>query len=281
MWILISNNYQATDKYQVILRILREMAIASRGAPGLDYWAFKRKLEKEGLTDRQNGPLKLRLDLLESFMEVPPKPGSEPVKDRVPDFDETTKAGRRAKDEWFNSRKRKGQLLKKLATSWSFEPGTLTIVDLSCPFVDENAACALFIICLELFLENRGNTGRVVALDEAHKVCFHHQELLHTYIAPILMTTVPHRRSQCGDIHGVSATGHSSATPSRNSRDHRHPGAHDLSQASRSVDHNYCSPFHLSRLAKIVTIPSRRHFEPRIRIFGRRKYRRGPTGGRK
>ncbi len=27
--------------------------------------------------------------------------------------------------------------------AWSFEPGTLTAVDLSCPFVGENAACSL------------------------------------------------------------------------------------------------------------------------------------------
>lgn len=53
---------------------------------------------------------------------------------------------------------------------WSFEAGTLTIVDLSCPFVDESAACALFDICLALFLEERGNVGRIIALDEAHKV---------------------------------------------------------------------------------------------------------------
>ena len=56
------------------------------------------------------------------------------------------------------------------AKTWSFPPGSLTIVDLSCPFVDDSAACALFTICLELFLENRGDVGRVVALDEAHKV---------------------------------------------------------------------------------------------------------------
>ncbi|KAI4229236.1 MAG: hypothetical protein LQ349_006415 [Xanthoria aureola] len=53
--------------------------------------------------------------------------------------------------------------------AWDFEPGTLTIVDLSCPFVDENSACALFSICLDLFLESRNNASRIVALDEAHK----------------------------------------------------------------------------------------------------------------
>lgn len=50
------------------------------------------------------------------------------------------------------------------------EPGNLTIVDLSDPFVDPASACVLFDICIALFLEDRTAVGRVVALDEAHKV---------------------------------------------------------------------------------------------------------------
>ena len=42
--------------------------------------------------------------------------------------------------------------------------------DLSCPFVDEKTACDLFEMCLTIFLETRGDVGRIVALDEAHKV---------------------------------------------------------------------------------------------------------------
>ena len=46
----------------------------------------------------------------------------------------------------------------------------LTIVDLSCPCITAEAACSLFNICLGLFLEQPTSIGRVVALDEAHKV---------------------------------------------------------------------------------------------------------------
>ena len=53
---------------------------------------------------------------------------------------------------------------------WDFKAGELTIVDLSCPFVEEGAACTLFNICLQLFQEGRQDIGRLVALDEAHKV---------------------------------------------------------------------------------------------------------------
>ena len=67
------------------------------------------------------------------------------------------------RDDWVKSEMGKSGI-------WSFEPGTLCIVDLSCPFVDEGSACAMFNIYLAPFLEDRGQTGRIVALDEAHKV---------------------------------------------------------------------------------------------------------------
>lgn len=85
----------------------------------------------------QDLPLKMRLQLLESFLILPGKDKGIP------------------KD------------------TWKFNPGTLTIIDLSCPFVDADDACALFNICLSLFLENRHEGGRLVALDEAHKVRSH------------------------------------------------------------------------------------------------------------
>lgn len=81
-----------------------------------------------------------------------------------------TKKGREQERKW-NSEDdaiRRTKIAK--SNIWSFEPGTLTIVDLSCPFVDEGAACAMFNICLALFLEERQAAGRIVALDEAHKV---------------------------------------------------------------------------------------------------------------
>lgn len=110
------------------------MAMQSQGSRGLDYKLFKKRLETEKFTKDQLAPLRLRLQLLESFLDTSPKKSS------------------------------------KTAGIWEFEKGTLTIVDLSCPFVDENDACALFNICLSLFLENRNTSSRLVALDEAHKV---------------------------------------------------------------------------------------------------------------
>ena len=46
----------------------------------------------------------------------------------------------------------------------------MTIIDLSCPFVDANMACVLFNIGISLYLESGLTTGKIIAVDEAHKV---------------------------------------------------------------------------------------------------------------
>ena len=50
------------------------------------------------------------------------------------------------------------------------EPGCLTVVDLTAPQLDTSTACILFDICMECYLRNDKAHGRVIALDEAHKV---------------------------------------------------------------------------------------------------------------
>lgn len=143
------------------------MAVECQGAPGFDYDAFRKKVDAEAFTGQQMAPLKLRLDLLESFMDRPSKTEEGQQAPAFPD----TKAGRQARSKWFVQKARERSMEKQSAErAWDFKPGTLTIVDLSCPFVDESSACALFSICLDLFLESRNNASRIVALDEAHKV---------------------------------------------------------------------------------------------------------------
>lgn len=143
------------------------MAVESQGAPGLDYDAFRQKVDAEAFTGQQNAPLKLRLELLESFMERPSKTEEGQQESTFPD----TKAERQARSRRFGQKAQEISLKQQSADRvWDFKPGTLTIVDLSCPFVDESSACALFSICLDLFLESRNTASRIVALDEAHKV---------------------------------------------------------------------------------------------------------------
>ena len=155
---------------QVVNKILRQFALERTDEPGLDYTAFKRRLDLEFFNEGQRALLQTRLQLLESFMNVPVIPGANFVAE-TPNIKAGDKARReelRKLDEMYEANK--AALGKGTEDIWSFAPGSLTIVDLSCPFVDESAACALFNICIAIFLEGRGDVGRIVALDEAHKV---------------------------------------------------------------------------------------------------------------
>jgi hypothetical protein len=60
--------------------------------------------------------------------------------------------------------------LEDSITSPTFNPGEVTIIDLSCPFVDPSTACVLFKIGMGMFLESDAAPGKVIFVDEAHKV---------------------------------------------------------------------------------------------------------------
>ncbi|DAA72882.1 TPA_exp: Uncharacterized protein A8136_5326 [Trichophyton benhamiae CBS 112371] len=122
---------------EMVTKILRDMAKESNGKRGIDFQDFETRIREKSTLRGQCTALNMRLDLLRSFLEV-----------RL---------------------SRKGKPISRKGDIWSFEKGSLTIIDLSCPFVDENDACALFNICIGIFLEGRGKGGRVIALDEAHK----------------------------------------------------------------------------------------------------------------
>ncbi|KAJ5773218.1 hypothetical protein N7457_008114 [Penicillium paradoxum] len=126
---------------EVVMKILRDMAIQNQGRASFNYPAFRLILEKENFLKGQLIPLHMRLDVLESFFEPGSVPGSSHSKSK----------GHNTQD------------------IWKFSPGSLTIIDLSCPFVGPEDACALFNISLSLFLKDRQDAGRIIALDEAHK----------------------------------------------------------------------------------------------------------------
>ncbi|RPA82414.1 hypothetical protein BJ508DRAFT_238040 [Ascobolus immersus RN42] len=106
-------------------------AMAESGAK-FDYHEFKKRLVALKLAFDQFQFLEQRLSLLESFLDLK---GA-------------------CKDEDF-----------------AFPKGSLTIVDLSCPFVDDNMACLLFDIFLKVYFETSAaeSCGKIVALDEAHR----------------------------------------------------------------------------------------------------------------
>lgn len=52
-----------------------------------------------------------------------------------------------------------------------FAESQVTIIDLSDPFIDPASACGLFEIITRLFVRADVGTGKVLVVDEAHKVC--------------------------------------------------------------------------------------------------------------
>jgi hypothetical protein len=59
--------------------------------------------------------------------------------------------------------------LDSSSTDLAFRAGEVTIIDMSCPFVDSNTACVLFKIAMKKYLES-SVAGKMIVLDEAHKV---------------------------------------------------------------------------------------------------------------
>ncbi|KAL8685586.1 MAG: hypothetical protein Q9218_007668, partial [Villophora microphyllina] len=128
----------------IVRKVLRDIALESRGKPTNIYTTFKSRMDIQKLQPDQRTLLNMRLQLLEGFF------------DRLVERD--------FENVWL-----KQELDKRQANSWSSPPGSLTIVDLTDSFVDQGSACALFDICLSLFLANQDSGHTIVALDEAHK----------------------------------------------------------------------------------------------------------------
>jgi hypothetical protein len=87
--------------------------------------AFEEEIGGAKFSRDQNGPLALRLQLLEFFL-----------RETSPAIDDRTRYSSPHKLEAV--------------------PGLLNIVDLSCNTISESDACALYVICLSIYLRNRG-----------------------------------------------------------------------------------------------------------------------------
>jgi hypothetical protein len=121
---------------EVVTRLIREISMEGSR---FTYSLFKDRLSVTKLCREQEMALNMRLQLLDTFL--------------TPELTPYLRKPSAAEED-----------------IWDFQPRTLTIVDLSDLFLSSGDACSLFSICLLIFLEERSNCSRVVALDEAHKV---------------------------------------------------------------------------------------------------------------
>jgi hypothetical protein len=53
-----------------------------------------------------------------------------------------------------------------------FAAGQITIIDLSDPFMDMTSACGIFEIFVRLYVRSTLESGKVLVVDEAHKVSY-------------------------------------------------------------------------------------------------------------
>lgn len=134
----MSSGSGADPLYMSLVReILRDMAMAG---DAFTYARFRENLSQHDRAKGQSEAVSMRLKVLESFIEPNPlwthstRPAASPH------------------------------------TAWDFQPGSLTIVDLSDPLLSSEDACALFSVALSIFMEERTHCGGVVVMDEAHKV---------------------------------------------------------------------------------------------------------------
>ena len=143
------------------------MAIKSQGVSNLDYDVFWKRVDGEAFAGQQIASLKLRFELFESFIDRPSKAEKRQQAPIFPD----TKIEKKTRTKWLIQIAQERSIEKKsVNNAWNFEPEILTIIDLNCFFIDESSVCALFSICLDLFLERRNTASRIVAFDETHKV---------------------------------------------------------------------------------------------------------------
>lgn len=121
----------------LVREILRDVAMDDKQ---ITYARFREKLSEHDCARGQSQAVSMHLRLLESFIEPNPlwthstRPAASPN------------------------------------TIWDFQPGSLTIVDLSDPLLSSEDACALFSVALSIFMQKRTRYGGVIAMDEAHNV---------------------------------------------------------------------------------------------------------------
>ena len=101
--------------------------MASQGRTGFDFDTFQNRLGVENLNDTQKDLLEARLDLLKDFVRPPRRSTNANTSSEKPDFDKS-KQGKADERKWENEEHAKRQAAIGRKGTWSFKPGSLTIV---------------------------------------------------------------------------------------------------------------------------------------------------------
>jgi len=175
---------------EVIQNILRRLG---RKNEKFSVRNFLRDLYAANLNSSQLQMLEQRLTILKTFSAA-----------TAPDILVQDNKGL-AGQQLVNERKKQGLGMK--GDCITVEKGTLTIVDLSDPFVDASTACVLFDICLGIILKrhkeavtaNKISPGLIITLDEAHKFLDKGIPSAHIFTSSLL-TTIREQRHNAARV---------------------------------------------------------------------------------
>lgn len=112
---------------QVVCRVLRQIAMASQGTDGFDFGYFQYRLNLEPFNPGQLAMLETRLELLKDFVQPHTDPKLSKKASVKPQFAKNKK-GKEQERTWENNEHYKRQAAMVREDSWSFKPGSLTIV---------------------------------------------------------------------------------------------------------------------------------------------------------
>lgn len=168
----------------MLLKITRDLAIAGGGDGVFDYQAFETELDNQLFSEKQVAPLKQRLDLLNSFLDLPPAKKKPPTNKQTP-ANKKAECPEPTERNWANHVYQPERL--------TGQPGQITVVDLSDPIVEPDLACVLFDICLTVFI-SLTKCNKIVALDEAHKFMAGDSSVAVREFTNNLLTTIREQR---------------------------------------------------------------------------------------
>ena len=112
---------------QVVCRVLRQIAMASQGENGFNFDYFQKRLNLEPFNPAQFAMLETRLELLKDFVQPHTDPKLLNNPSIKPQFAKSNK-GKEQERIWENNEHHKRQAAMVMEDSWSFKPGSLTIV---------------------------------------------------------------------------------------------------------------------------------------------------------
>lgn len=126
----------------------------------------------------------------------------------------------------------------------SFKLSRLTIVDLFCSCISSKTTCSLFNVCLIIFLEQKANVDRIVALNETHNV-----RMLESLFWKLTDKILVYERIySISNVYEYFTVSYSYSASFRCSHRHLHSKVNRFFYSSESLLCDYCLSLHFLKM---------------------------------